>query len=190
MYFPAGFLTGRNLNAPRAQGRSWYVCSVAYAHAFVKRRLEEAGIQGFSFWYICFCYVDRKLILLSILHRDSCIFHARLAHKRCISWLIIHVFLRQNEKKWSRLTCLACIVRKSRRVRRSQAANQVESFSPAACTSEKIQLSPSVCGSFAKADSRARSGLHPFAGKGRRAFPIEKKWSRQTCSTKYNAILE
>ena len=71
-----------------------------------------------------------------------------------------------------------------------QEANQVESFSPAACTSEKIQLSPSVCGSFAKADSRARSGLHPFAGKGRRAFPIEKKWSRQTCSTKYNAILE
>ena len=105
------------MNAPRAQGHSWYVCSVAYAHAFVKRRLEEAGIQGFSFWYICFCYVDRKLILLSILHRDSCIFHARLAHKRCISWLIIHVFLRQNVKKWSRLTCLACIVRKSRRVR-------------------------------------------------------------------------
>ena len=59
-----------------------------------------------------------------------------------------------------------------RRVRRPQAANEVRSFSPAACTSEKIPLSPPVCELSALGGRFVRAAdCKPFAGKARRGFP-------------------
>ena len=53
-----------------------------------------------------------------------------------------------------------------RRVRRPQAAKEVRSFSPAACTSEKIPPSPPVCGSPAPGGRSVRAAdCEPFAGK-------------------------
>ncbi|MFQ9482427.1 MAG: GerW family sporulation protein [Oscillospiraceae bacterium] len=61
---------------------------------------------------------------------------------------------------------------KPRRVRCPQAAKKIRSFSPAACTSEKIPLSPPVCKSPAFGGRFVRAAdCDLFVGKAQRAFP-------------------
>ena len=62
-------------------------------------------------------------------------------------------------------------VKKPRRVRRPQAANEVRSFSSAACTSEKIPSRPQVCKLSANSGQCVRAaGCNPLVGKARRGF--------------------
>ena len=61
---------------------------------------------------------------------------------------------------------------KPRRVRCPQAAKKIRSFSPAACTSEKIPLSPPVCKSPAFGGRFVRAAdCDLFVGKARKGFP-------------------
>ena len=81
---------------------------------------------------------------------------------------------RQRQEKRSLVDApAACAAyQKPRRVRCPQAAKKIRSFSPAACTSEKIPLSPPVCKSPAFGGRFVRAAdCDLFVGKAQRAFP-------------------
>ena len=66
----------------------------------------------------------------------------------------------------------AAAAKKAAKAEEPQAAKKIRSFSPAACTSEKIPLSPPVCKSPAFGGRFVRAAdCDLFVGKAQRAFP-------------------